>query len=348
MRPATDPAARPSVKARLIVNPVARLRGTLDLDRVRDRLRERGWTVDVVQTGAAGEAMGLAREAAEAGCSVVVACGGDGTINEVVNGLAHGAAALGVIPLGTANVFAAEMGIPRNPIEAADALASGRVRRVDLGLAGDRHFLLMVGIGLDAEVLRTMRPVLKKHFGVAAFVVNGVLKTLGFKAERAIVLVDGVRHRRWLRLAVVGNTRLYGGLFTMTHEARIDDGLLDIVVFSSRTGLIGTTRQFVRLLLRRPNAKAGYDYFRGQEVRIWTNRPLGVQVDGELIGETPMSFRVEPGALNVLLPHPVPDGPFSPRDLADPTDRSPAPAFTPAEAPIKPATSISRSEDRLC
>lgn len=298
------------MRARLIVNPKAR-QGGVDLVQVLVRLRERGWDVDSVETAGPGAAVHLARAAADQGYDVVVACGGDGTINEVVNGLAQTDAALGVIPLGTANVWAAETGVPRQPVAAADALVEGRIHRVDLGRAGGRYFLLMAGVGLDAEVLKTVPPLLKKHLGVLPFFANGVQKVLGFRGERSIIMVDGVRYRRWLRLAVIGNTRLYAGVFTMTHRALADDGLLDIAIFSNRNGLIGTAQQFVRVLLRRPDARAGFDYLRGREVRIWTRHRLSVQVDGEVYGHTPIEVRVEPLALRVLLPYPTPRGPFS-------------------------------------
>lgn len=319
------------MKARLIVNPKAR-QGGVNLDQVLDRLRERGWDVDRVETTGPGAAVDLAREAAAGNLEVVVACGGDGTINEVVNGLATTGTALGVIPLGTANVFAAEMGIPKNPVEAADALVDGRIREVDLGLAGDRYFLLMAGIGLDAEVIQSVPPTLKKQFGVAAFVMNGVRKVFGFQGERAILAVDGTRYRRWLRLAVIGNTRLYGGLVTMTHDARIDDGWLDVAIFSNRGGWVGMTRQLLQVLLRRPDAKSGYEYIRGRSIRVWTLHRIGVQVDGEWIGQTPMHFQVAPLALRVLLPHPVPRGPFSDSDLAEGEDQPVAPALTSARS----------------
>ena len=316
-----------NMRARLVINPKAR-QGGIDLERVISRLRERDWDVDSVETGGPGEAIDLARSAAAEGCQVVVACGGDGTINEVVNGLAGSEAALGVIPLGTANVWAVEMGIPRQPIEAADALADGRIRRVDLGQAGDRYFLLMTGIGLDAEVVKAVPPALKKRFGIAAFFIHAVHKLIGFRGERAIILIDGIPYRRWLRLAVISNTRLYGGMFTMTHQALIDDGLLDVVIFSNRNGLIGTARQFVRLLLRRPDTKAGYDYLQGRSIRIWTRHRLSVQVDGELYCETPITVRVEPLSLKVLLPHPLPRGPFSDSELAETAEQPIAPALS--------------------
>jgi YegS/Rv2252/BmrU family lipid kinase len=315
------------MRTRLIINPKAR-QGGIDLEQVIARLRERGWNAESVETSRAGEAIDLARAAAADGCDVVVACGGDGTINEVINGLAGTEAALGVIPLGTANVWAVEMGIPRQPIEAADALVDGRIRRVDLGRAGDRYFLLMAGIGLDAEVVKAVPPALKKRLGIVAFFLHGVHKVIGFRGERSIVLVDGVPHRRWLRLAVISNTRLYGGAFTMTHQALIDDGLLDVVIFSNRNGPIGTVAQLVRLLLRRPDAKAGYDYFQARSVRIWTRHRLSVQVDGELHCETPISLRIEPLALKVLLPHPLPHGPFSDSELAETEEQPVAPALS--------------------
>src|SRR3990172_1671493 len=154
-------------RALLIVNPVAR--GLPPLDRIReaaDWLRSRGWEVDLETTAAPGEAVGFARRAAERGPLVVVACGGDGTVHEVVNGLAGSEAVLAAIPGGTANVWARDARLPRRPLEAAQVIEGGRCLRMDLGLieweahrqtreargVESRYFLLMAGIGLDAHV----------------------------------------------------------------------------------------------------------------------------------------------------------------------------------------------------
>jgi len=191
------------------------------------------------------------------------------------------------------------------------------VYRVDLGQAGDRYFLLMAGIGLDAEIVKAVPPTLKKHFGVLAFIIAGAHRVLGFGGERAIVDIDGVRRVRWLRLAVVGNTRLYGGLVTMTHEAYIDDGLLDIAIFTNRGSVLAHLQQLAHVFLRRPDPQAGYEYFRGREIRIWTRHRLEVQVDGEHYSQTPITLRVAPLALSVRLPKAGPRGPFSDSQLAE-------------------------------
>ncbi len=175
------------MKALLVVNPKAR--GLPRQERLRAAaawLEEAGWRVRLQPTEGPGHAMLLAQAAAQEGYDLVVACGGDGTINEVVNGLAGSPTALGVIPGGTANVWAKEVGIPRDPLKAIAIAAQGESRRIDLGRAmgratgpgglgmkGDRHFLLMAGLGFDGHVIHRLAPAAKERWGALAYVVTG-------------------------------------------------------------------------------------------------------------------------------------------------------------------------------
>jgi diacylglycerol kinase (ATP) len=135
----------------LLVNPVAGMR-RLPLEPIQAALRARGAAVEVALTTRPGDATTIARQAAAAGADVLLACGGDGTVNEAVNGLAGSQTALAVLPGGTVNVWAREVGIPLDPVRALQLLWEGQRRWIDLGRAGERYFLLMAGIGFDADV----------------------------------------------------------------------------------------------------------------------------------------------------------------------------------------------------
>jgi len=297
-----------SQRAVLIVNPVAG--GLRSLEGVREAARwleGQGWQVDWQATEGPGHAIVLARRAAAAGLAVAVACGGDGTIGEVADGLAHSETALAVIPGGTADVWAREVRIPRDPLKAARLVVEGERRRMDLGLAQGsglppegRHFLLMAGVGLDALVVRRVQHDVKRRLGAAAYILHGAREVLGYRGTGVEVSMDG--HRRSLRLGwmVVGNTRSYGGLVCVTHRARADDGLLDVLIFSGH-GLLKVVMYGLAILLRRPAWAPGARYERAAAVEV-TGATVPVQADGEYIGETPMSFRVVPGALRVVLP----------------------------------------------
>ena len=271
-------------------------------------LREAGWSVEIRTTTAPGEAAELAAAAARDGADVVVACGGDGTVHEAANGLAGTDTPLGVAPAGTADVWAREAFIPRDPAAALALLPRMRRKRADLGLVNGRHFLLMCGIGLDAEVVRRVDadPRAKRWLGRAAYVAAGAAVALGARPVPAEIAVDGETLQLDLLLALAGNTRLYGGVARITDAALIDDGLLDLCLFYAAGGRddivqrAGLGLRALRGGLHRRAGK-GIDYLRAARVVVTAERPLPVQADGELIGETPATLSVAPAALTVLV-----------------------------------------------
>ena len=154
----------------VIVNPTARkLPGRKRLHEARDWLDQRGWASEWLTTAAPGEATSLAADAATRGAPLLFVCGGDGTINEAVNGLAGSETALAVIPAGTVNLWAREVGLLAKPEEAVRLAVDGVRRRIDLGRVGDRHFLLMAGFGLDATVAHGVSHRIKGRLGAAAY-----------------------------------------------------------------------------------------------------------------------------------------------------------------------------------
>lgn len=288
------------MKARLIVNPVAGKGQSTPLDDVISYLKGEGWDVDIVYTSRRGDATLLAEAAAKDGCDIAVACGGDGTLNEVVNGLAGSDVILGVIPLGTVNIWAKEAGIPRKPISAAEALVKGEVKRVDLGLAGSYRFLLMAGVGFDAEVARHIEPEDKQKLGILAYLLKGVHTTFKFTGRRVSLKIDDRKLRRKMLMMVIGNTRSYGGLVEITTDAQIDDGLLDVCIFLGQ-GFWRKLAHLVRVLFRLHREDPEVEYFRARSITVHSSIPLPVQVDGDPIGTTPMTFKVLPKALRVIL-----------------------------------------------
>ncbi len=292
------------VRALLIVNPQAGPGLWSGASRAAERLQAAGWQVDVVQTEHRGHAEVLARRAVADSYHIAVGCGGDGTLNEIVQGLVGSSTALGVIPMGTANVLAREMGIPLDPVRAAEALLSGRPRAVDVGRAGDRYFLMMAGIGLDAHVVREVeaghrrRPRLLKAPLLAWATVRRLFTDRG---TRMYFTLDGRTLHGQVLMVVVGNIRGYAGIFQIAHAANWDDGILDVVVIFGG-GLLVKAASFVSIVLRRHTDRRRVAYFRVREARIWTPQPVPVQADGDLAGATPMTFTVERRGLRVILP----------------------------------------------
>jgi diacylglycerol kinase (ATP) len=298
---------RPNTRALIVFNPIAGQAENFEQDirAARDVWRAHGWTVDLRPTTGRGDGTRIAREAAAAGYDVVVAAGGDGTVNEVINGLVGTQTALAALPIGTVNVWVREIGMPLQPRAAAEALLNAQVRAIDLGRAGDRHFLLMAGVGFDAAVTAEVRADEKRRLGVFAYAFRALDLAWRFRGTRAHIIIDGKAVRGRVLMVVLGNSQLYGGILKITARACLDDGLLDVCVIKGNT-LRGAPFRILSILLRRHTLDPKIEYHRARFVRIAARRPLPVQVDGDHIGHTPMTFESVPGALRALVPSSLP------------------------------------------
>jgi diacylglycerol kinase (ATP) len=328
-----------------------------DLDAVVDYLEQNRWAVVVRRTSAPGEATVLARRAAAQGVDVVIAGGGDGTVNEIVNGLVGSDTVLGVLPMGTGNVWALQMGIPtlsplgpaaglarlmgdleermerplpisvHRPVllDAARVLVEGQVRAVDVGQAQGRHFVMWAGIGLDAEVTIRVSAADKRAFGPWAFVGSALDVLREYKSTAVRLILDGVVRQVQTSLIVVSNIQLYGGALPIGARACVDDGLLDVCVFKGE-GLLNYVQRLIQVAARQHlsdtepdegppsvgprSVDSGIEYYQCQEIIVESSSVLPVHVDDEPFAETPVTIRVVPGALRVILPQDVPQGLF--------------------------------------
>ena len=305
------------MRIQVIINPVAGFGGFQKLVRKAIiHLREQRHEVTVVETKGPGDATFLAQRAADDHFDRVVAVGGDGTINEVCNGLAGSEATLGVLPAGTANVYAADMRIPiwwpLKPdavFKAADILVNGQQRQIDLGRVhlpdgSSRYFLMWCGIGLDAAISqgRRTRTEGKRSLGYAAWIVSGVVTTMDFMGTPATLKTDEVTIQDRLILAVVSNGQLYGRFWRMAPKAKMDDGLLDVGVLTGH-GWPTTMRHVVGLTIRQHVKDPNFNLYRTAKLTLSAKEPLPVHVDAETIGTTPVDIEVVPNALNVVVPH---------------------------------------------
>lgn len=299
------------MKAMLIFNPVAGARDVRrELEQVMDYWEGRGWQVSFRETWGPGDATTFAREAVATGYQAVFVAGGDGTVSEAADGLAGSNVALGVLPAGVGNVWALEMGIPtpsplrRHPLlDAAQALAEGEIRRIDLGRAGRRHFVLWAGIGIDAKVTERMEPRNKpaKRLGVLAYAVAAVLVAKDYRGTRTRVEIDGRSINTRCILVLISNAQLYAKLVRVAANAYLDDGLLDVCVFKG-SNLASTVHHAMMVFARRHLRDPQVEYYHCRKVSIRTATPLPIQVDGDPIGTTPMEFEIVPQALNVIVP----------------------------------------------
>lgn len=252
-------------------------------------------------TNHAGEAQELAERFAAAGERVVIAAGGDGTLNEVVRGLAGSNTILGVLPAGTMNVFAREMGIPYDSLERAfQVIEQGLVREVDLFAANGSPFVQMAGVGFDAMVIEETTWESKKMLGPLAYLLAAV-KVLGEKPPKLeVICADGRREEGVAVLA--GNGSLYGGQFKFFPSANNHDSKLDVLVYKE-AGYRLVLDSLRGLAFGGIDLVASTSYFQAEEFIVKSDREVPVEVDGELIGRfSEIRFAETANQLRVLAP----------------------------------------------
>ncbi len=280
----------------VILNPKARSEKAQSLVEDVTRLAD---NVVVRMTRSADDARRLAVQAVNEGFETVVAAGGDGTINDIVNGLAGSNVTLGLLPLGTMNVFASELGIPANNLRKSwEIIRAGHVRCIDLGRANDRYFVQLAGVGLDAQVVQETTWKLKKSIGPLSYLVNAA-QIASRKPPKLVVEWDGRSDSG--SFVLVGNGRFYGGPFTIFKDARIDDGLLDVLIFKN-LGYLDIVRYLQGILFGTHTQMNDVEYFQTPSVTVRSDEEVPVEVDGEVIGSVPVRFRLSSKKLSVLAP----------------------------------------------
>jgi diacylglycerol kinase (ATP) len=274
------------------------------LEQTVSQLKSLGVNVELKLTTRPHEATEIATRAARNGSSDVFVAGGDGTINEVIQGLAGTKARLGIIPRGTANVLARELGLPLDEQEAAAVAARGKSRRIHLGLAIDetnnvqRHFALMAGIGLDASIVRHVRPRLKKRIGKGAFWISGLSHLASWSPHPFNLEIDGREYTA--TFAAIGKAPRYGGDLAITPGARLDEPEFEVCMIqtSNRFRYLRLLSQAMRAGMPRDNPEV--KFVKTDRVKAYGEAP--VQIDGELIGSLPMRFEIAPHSLEVIVP----------------------------------------------
>ncbi len=289
------------MKALLIHNVGAGARDRRgEIETAVGRLAEAGWQVRIAPPEPE-RAERLLRDGVQAGLDVAVVAGGDGSLNRVIQILAHTPTALGVIPTGTANVWARDVGIPLDIPGATSVLLRGQTLQADLGQANERYFLAIAGVGFDAAVTSVVRPAVKRRLGMLAYVIAATVEAFRLRGEEAILSLDDRTIRRRILMVAACNTRLYGGVLRMAPEAVLDDGLLDVPIFYGRgirTKFRHTIMAFLGLHRRDPEV----EFLQTSLLRVESRNPLPVQVDGDYLGTTPVEFLAAPGALRVIVP----------------------------------------------
>jgi diacylglycerol kinase (ATP) len=306
-----------SPTAILIANPASGsyIFHSRQIEHMRSTLQKKGWQAELKLTQTSGDARRLAHEAVEQHIDVVVAIGGDGTIHEIIQELAGSETALGVLPSGTVNVWAREVGIPLDLNGACNILLYGQTRHIDLGKINDRYFLLMVGIGIDGEVTQAVEKKAVKRLGVLGYLLIAAWWGARYPAFRSTLDLGQRSMKANAIQIIVGNTQLYGGALKYTWQAKCDDGLLDICIIRKQS-LLKRGAVIIDFLLGRHQRKQWVRYETSDTIKIYTRQPVAIQVDGEPMGytsidEQPTFLRVVPGALKVIVPQVLPKDLFS-------------------------------------
>jgi YegS/Rv2252/BmrU family lipid kinase len=296
-------------RALLITNPAAARTAAIAVNAILSTLRGAGWDVEALATGGPGDARHLAQYGVAEKVDVVVVFGGDGTTMQAAAALVGTEIALGVIPGGTGNLLAGNLRIPASPARAARVLLKAKPRLFDLGRmerpAGPQYFAVACGAGYDARVMAGTLSEHKRRWGMAAYVATTLRLMSELRSTLHSLTIDGVEYEANAAMVLVANCgEVIPPFVRLGPGITPDDGLLDVVVV--RADNFPQSIRAVWDLLRLTPGSSGPDAYvghvRGREVKVETDRPQPVQLDGEPGGTTPFTASVVPGAIRIMVP----------------------------------------------
>jgi YegS/Rv2252/BmrU family lipid kinase len=266
---------------------------------VKNKCNKAKISLDIEFTKYPKHATKLAKAASDT-YDLIIAAGGDGTINEVINGMADSRANLVIIPFGSTNVLACELGIPDDPKEAAELITKGKKIKMDLGYAEtgkeSRYFSMMLDVGPFAQVIKNMTPGFKKRWGRFAYPFGLIKLLVRYKWHKIYVRHEAESTGYFV---IISNIKNYGGEYEIADKANIRDGLLDLVIINRKNPwdiivliFSFTTGKFNKYLRK--------EYYQIKEADIYSDHKMQIQVDGEVLGIAPVRVKIMPEALNVI------------------------------------------------
>jgi len=293
----------------LIFNPIAQRASEKKIIRASHFLRSKGYKVEVLFTKQKGDAETLAREAIKESPLLIIAAGGDGTFNEVINGLAGSEIPMAILPLGTTNVLAKEIGVPRG-IEGAmefalaktsKSISLGKISRHFLSEAQSssivtRYFILMAGIGFDGEAVYGINEALKKISGKGAYIYSGFRTLSGFDPGELVFEIDGKAYSGYS--AVIGNAAKYGGNFKITPHAKLTDPNLYVCIFKGKKRL--DILRYVSGIVLGWHLRFK-DITHAKATTIEVKGDAHIQIDGDYFGKTPAKIEIVPDIVRIVL-----------------------------------------------
>lgn len=286
-----------SQRPALILNPVA---GPVWRRRKARRLIEHLKTLypDLVvhETNRAGDGERLARTLSSGSHDLILAAGGDGTYHEVINGMRDSSVPLGILPMGTGNSLVRELGLPTHPLRAATAIRNGVARPIYLGQCNQRLFILMVGAGFDADIVRRVPPG-KKRLGMLAYMMAGIAELFRYGYPEITFRVDGKEFKG--TSGIIAKARCYGGPFAIVPQVRLDRPELILCLFKGR-GPITYLKYTLGVIAGLHTRMADVEFHGGTTIEVESPAPL--QADGEAIGIGPARLTIAPKPLNLVYP----------------------------------------------
>jgi len=300
------------LKAELIVNLTAGGgKPHKYLNTVLEYLKENGLNFKVCTTSHQGEAVELAQKAADNGAELIVSVGGDGTVNEIVNGImkSKNDPSLGIIPLGWANDFIKSTDIPSDIIEACKILIKGKTKKIDIGVINNQiYFANICGIGFDAEVAHLANQLKNRHpnwntLSAYVYVFATVKKLLSpFSYHDVKIKFDGQEIHSKILFIAISNGKIYGGRFNITPEAILDDGLLEICTVEEM-GRLKYLMSIPKVFKGKHASIKGISFYRAKEVVIESSESILAQVSGEVIeGQKKFTITLLPKSLKLIVP----------------------------------------------
>lgn len=296
-------------RVHIIVNPASgQDRPVLSI--LNDAFNGTGIDWDVMVTKEAGDGRRYALAALEAGVDVVGVYGGDGTVGEVAGALVGTDTPLAIFPGGTANVMSVELGIPSDPAEAFALIShnTGTVRAIDVGRTGDRYFLTRLGMGLEANVIQQTDRAQKDRMGWLAYALNGLRELANPQVSKYHIVIDGQAIETEGLVCMVANSGIISpnsgipgrSVLSFAPNVSISDGVLDVVVI--RSGDLSSLFSVAASIMAGNEDAAQLLHWTGVEVTVTADPPQTIQLDGEVVGDTPVSATIAPLALKVIVP----------------------------------------------
>lgn len=289
---------------RVIYNPVAGPKMVRKIDRVGDVLSGSGIPFEILKTSGPGDATLLAREAAYSGADAVLAVGGDGTINEVANGLAGSPTRLAVVPHGTGNVFADEIGLPETVEGCLALLSEGATIEIPLARADGRYFVLMASAGFDAEVVERMESRNKRYLGIGAYVLAGMRHL--FREQPTLWMEFPGRERIEAQSVIVCRGKMYGGGVTMAPAGNLPANSFQVVALR-KAGRWAIMRFTLDALRGKHSASPSVLIREATTLLVRCRIPSAAQVDGDYLGPLPVRFEMTDVKLRVVVPTGYPE-----------------------------------------